>query len=156
MHKYPWRCLNTLKNVWINFWLSQSSEYARSSYMFDRVLKMSLVLNKPGFWIWHSFIEKGYAEFRVCLIMAPYASIMPEYALMSLNMPENGWILLNAPEYAWKYLNKLFNIRGLNMLQYIHNNIIIIVNNVILLEFLSAVFVHPGTLLPFYVFFNMS
>ena len=29
--KYPWKCLNKL------FWLSQASEYAWSSYMFDRV-----------------------------------------------------------------------------------------------------------------------
>ena len=32
--------------------------------------------------------------------IAQYASIMPENALMSLNMPEHGWILLNVPEYA--------------------------------------------------------
>ena len=25
-----------------------------------------------------------------CLIKAPYTKIMPEYALMSLNMPEHG------------------------------------------------------------------
>ena len=36
-------------------------------------------------------LYKGYVEFRLCLFMAPYASIMPEYALtMSLNMPEHG------------------------------------------------------------------
>ena len=31
--------------------------------------------------------------------MAPYASIMPEYVLMSLNMLVHGKILLNVPEY---------------------------------------------------------
>ena len=32
--------------------------------------------------------------------VAPYDSIMPEYALISLNMPEHGRILLNVPECA--------------------------------------------------------
>ena len=53
--KYPWKYLNKL------FWLCQGSEYAWSSYIFDRLLKMPPVLNKPGFWIWHSCICKGYA-----------------------------------------------------------------------------------------------
>ena len=61
---------------------------------FDRVLKMPTVLNKPEFWIWHGCIRKGYTVFRIGLITALYASIIPEYALMSLNMPEHGWILL--------------------------------------------------------------
>ena len=30
------------------------------------------------------------AVFRICLIMVPYASIMPEYALMFPNVPEHG------------------------------------------------------------------
>ena len=34
------------------------------------------------------------------------------------------------------------------MLQHNHNNIIIIVTNIIMLEFLSAHFVHPGALQP--------
>ena len=37
------------------------------------------------------------------------------------------------------------------MPQYSYNNIIILFN-VIILEFLSAQFVHPGALLPFYLF----
>ena len=53
-------------------------------------------------------IDKGYAEFWVCLNMAQYTSIMPEYALISLNMPNHDWKLLNVSEYAWKCLNKLF------------------------------------------------
>ena len=52
-----WKCLNKL------FWLCQGSGYAWSSYMFDRLLNMPPVLNKPGFWIC-----KGYAEFRICLL----------------------------------------------------------------------------------------
>ena len=37
--------------------------------------------------------------------MPQYASIMPEYALMSLSMPEHGWMLLNVPEYCLQMLN---------------------------------------------------
>ena len=42
MLKHPWKCLNKL------FWLCQGSEYAWSSYMLDRLLKIPRVLNKPG------------------------------------------------------------------------------------------------------------
>ena len=65
MLKHLRKCLNKL------FWLCQDSEYAWSSCMFDRLLKMPWVLNKLGFWIWHGCICKGYAEFRICLIIAP-------------------------------------------------------------------------------------
>ena len=90
------------------FWLCQGSEYVWSFYMFDRLLMMLWVLNLPGFWIWDGFIWKGCTKFWICLNMAQYASIMSEYALMSLIMPENGWILLDVTKYAWKCLNKLF------------------------------------------------
>ena len=66
MPKYPWKCLNKL------FWLCQGFDYAWSSYMFDRLLKMPRVLNKPRFWIWHGCICKGYAGFR---ILSDYGSI---------------------------------------------------------------------------------
>ena len=52
---------------------------------------------------------------------------------MSLNMPENT--LINYFDYA----------RVLNMPRYSYNNIVI-VTNVIMLEFLYARFVHPGFL----------
>ena len=92
--KYPWKCLNKL------FWICLGSEYARSSYMFDRILKMPRLLNKPGFWIWRGCICKGYAEFRIynCLIMVPYASNMAEYYWMSLNKPKVARI--NCSDYA--------------------------------------------------------
>ena len=90
------------------FWLCQGSEYVWSFYMFGRLLMMLWVLNLPGFWIWDGFIWKGCTKFWICLNMAQYASIMSEYALMSLIMPENGWILLDVTKYAWKCLNKLF------------------------------------------------
>ena len=107
--KYPWKCLNKL------FWVWQGAEHAWSSYLIDRLLKMPRVQSSE------------------------YGSIMPQYALMSLNMPEHGWILLNAPEYAWKCLNKLtmlrfsifltiFNIkytRIMNMLRYSYNVVIV-------------------------------
>ena len=136
------------------FWLCQASEYG--SYMFDRLLKMPAVLNKPGFWIWYGCICKGYLEFRLCLIMVPYASIMPEYASIkhnALSKPAHGWILLNVPEYTWKCLDKFsYYDRVLNGPRYSYNSLIIIVTNIIILKFLYARFVHPGALLPFYLF----
>ena len=58
--------------------------------------------------------------------------IMAEYSWMALTVPENAWI--NCSDYA----------RILNMLRCSYNNIIIVVTNVIMLEFLSARFVDPG------------
>ena len=43
---------------------------------------------------------------------------------------------------GFKYASDIKYARVLNMLQYSYNNIIIIVTNVIILEFLSARFVH--------------
>ena len=145
MSKYSWKFLNKL------CWLCLSSEYTLSPCMFGKLLKMHRVLNKPWLWIWHGCICKGYAEFRICLIMAPCISIMPEYALMFLNMPEYDWILmsLNMSEHSW--LNCSDYARVLNMPRYSYN-IIITVTNVIILELLSTRFVHPGSLLPFYLF----
>ena len=125
--KYPLKCLNKL------FWLYQGSEYAWSSYMFNRLLKMPRVLNKARFWIWfYGCICKGYAEFRICLIMAPYASMTPEYASLCLN----------TLQYVWTW--------PLDMPRYNCDNIIIIVTNVITLEFSSARFAHSGDLLSFF------
>ena len=108
MHQYPWICLTILEKGWINCSnYCQGSEYASAPYMFDRLLKV-------GFWIWHGCICKVYPEFRICLIMAPYVSITPEYASVCLNVPQYGWPWLNIPECPWMYeypwicLNKLF------------------------------------------------
>ena len=129
--------------------------------------------NVPALWLWHGCIHKGYSEFWVCLNMAQYASIMTEYALMSLDMSE---YVLNVPEYAWincsvltmtgvslcltmldiwqdfEYAPGIKYARVLNMPWYSYNNII--VTNVIILELLSTWFVHPGpqqlTILPFF------
>ena len=65
------------------------------------------VLNMSEFWIWHRCICKGYTQFWICLRMIEYASIMPEYAIMSLTMREYDLILQNVPEYAWKWLNEM-------------------------------------------------
>ena len=72
--RYPWKCFNKL------FWLYQGSKYAWSSYMFDRLFKMTWVVNVSWFWIWHGCRCKGYTEFWICLNMTQYASIC-------LNMP---------------------------------------------------------------------
>ena len=94
MHQYPWICLNILENAWIN-----RSNNVRALNMHDHLIWLtdfwSPVLNKPGFWIWHGCICKNYIEFRICLIMAPYASIMSEYASICLNVPQYAWTWLN-------------------------------------------------------------
>ena len=59
MHQYLWISLNILEKAWVNCWLYQGPEYAWSSYMFDRFLKMPQNLNVPGFWIWQSSLCKG-------------------------------------------------------------------------------------------------
>ena len=63
----------------------------------------------------------------------------PEYCRMSPNMPKKAWIdwsgyarVLNIPQHSYNY--------------------IIIATSVIILEFLSSRFVHPGAMLPFYMF----
>ena len=93
MSKYPWKCFNRL------FQLCQGSEYAWSSYMFDRLLMIPPVLQKPGFWIWRSCIYKGYAESQY-IWYAPYTSIMTEYASTYLNVPQYTWTWLNIAECA--------------------------------------------------------
>ena len=71
--------------------------------------------------------------------MAPDASTMPEYTLMSLNMSEHGWILLNVLEYVW--INCSDYARVLNMLQYSYNNIITIIT-VFILESSMWIYLH--------------
>ena len=100
IHKYPWKYLNKL-------FYARALNMLDYLTMFDRLLKMPWVLNAPGFWIWHGYY-KGYTEFWTWVNMAQYASIIPEYTLMSHNVSENCWILLNVPEYTWKRQDKLF------------------------------------------------
>ena len=73
---------------------------------------------------------------------------MPQYA-MPLNMPEHGWIFLNVAENTW--INCSDYASFFTMLWYSYNNIVI-ETNVVILEFLSARFIHPDALLPFYLF----
>ena len=80
-------------SISLNMLLVKDSEYAWSSCIFDRLLKMSLVLVK------HCCINKGYAEFRICLIMTPYASIMAQYASISMSL--NVWTWFNIAEWPW-------------------------------------------------------
>ena len=93
--KYPWKSLNKL------FWPCQGSEYAWSSYMFDRLLEMPRILNMPGFWIRHDCIWKGYTKFWICLNMAQSASIMPEYASICLNVLQCAWTSVNIAGCLW-------------------------------------------------------
>ena len=137
---------------------------------------MPLVLNMTGFWMWHVRICKTYTEFRICLNIAQYASMIHENARIRLYMSYSSWICLNMAGYcgmlwiclknAWincsgyvKVLNMPLHHRSLtgfcvaseieytrvlNMLQYSYNNMIIIITNVIILDFLFYRFVHPG------------
>ena len=79
--------------------MCQGSKYAQSSYMFDKILKMSQVLKKQGCRIWHGCLWKGDIDFRIFLIMVPYTSIIPKYVS----------ILLIVPDQARKCLNELFS-----------------------------------------------
>ena len=98
IYKYPWNCLKK------PFWLSQGAEYAWSSYMFEKLLNMPQVLNMPGFWIWHCCICKDYTEFWISLNMAQYASTMPEYVSICLDVPQYDWPWLNIDECYWTCL----------------------------------------------------
>ena len=83
MAKYPWKCFNKL------FWLCQGSEYAWSSYMFNRLgLKMPRLLNKPGLWIRHGCIRvRQSSEYVLCLttsdIPSRSASILSFFYFLS-------------------------------------------------------------------------
>ena len=91
MPKYPWKYLTKL------LCLCQGSEYAWSSYLFDRLLKMPPVLNKPGFWTW----SVGICKVLCRVTMAPYASVTPEYPSICLNVPQYAWTWLNVAECTW-------------------------------------------------------
>ena len=95
--RFIFTTLNILENAWTVLVMP-------GPWIYLIILHVRQALNLPGFWIRHSCICKGYAEFWICLNMAQYASVMPEYALMFLNMPEHGWVLLNVSIC----LNKLF------------------------------------------------
>ena len=116
MHQYPRISLNILNKKCLNklLWLCQGSGYAWSSYMVGRFSKMPRVLNMLGFWIWQGCICKDYTDFWICPNMTQYATIMPEYDSICLEVPQYAWTCLNIglsmlsiPEYAWKCLNKL-------------------------------------------------
>ena len=83
--------------------------------------------------------------------MTPYTSIslnMPQYTLifsLLLNMAEYCWMSRNMSENVW--INCSDYARVLNIPRYSYN-IIINVANIIMLEFLSTWFVHPGAPLP--------
>ena len=46
---------------------------------------------------------------------------------------------------SFEYVSGIKYTRVLNMLRYSYNNMVISITNAILLEFLCALFVHPGT-----------
>ena len=76
--KYCWKCLHNA--------MCQGFEYACSSYMFNRVFKKPWVWNVSEFWIWHGCICKCYTKIWICLNLAQYTSVMPEYVAICLNI----------------------------------------------------------------------
>ena len=103
INNYSSKCFNKLFLV-----LCQGPEYAWSSDMFDRLLKIPQVLNMLGFWKWHGCTCTAYTESWVCPNMTQYATIMPLYASLCLNFPPYFWtclnIGLNMTEYWWMSL----------------------------------------------------
>ena len=95
---------------------------------------------------------------------------MSDYGSIHSLMFEYVSVYLNIPQYAWRWLNIAEcllmslkmpewtvpdNARVLSIPGYSYNNIIIIIIIIItnvMLEFLSARFIHPVALLPFYLF----
>ena len=120
--KHTWNCLNKL------VWLCQGSKYAWSSYMFDRILDISHVLNTPWLWIWHSSICKCYKELSICLNMAQYPIHLPKNTSCCLSVPQYAWTCWNIAECPWQCLNKLFWLcQGLDMrdqLRYLTESVI--------------------------------
>ena len=81
--KYPWKCLNEL------FRLCLSSEYAWSSYMFNRLLKMPRVLNMTRLYIWGLHRVLNMSEYGSTCHNNPWIYLtMPQYPSVCLNMSE--------------------------------------------------------------------
>ena len=132
MHQYPGLCLNVLENAWIN-----CSGYIGALNMYDHHLTCLTGFWKClGFWLWHGCIR--VTQGSICLNNAWICRNIHQYVWTPLNMPENAW--MNSSDYA----------RVLSILLYINN--ISILATVIILEFLSARFIHLVSLLPFYFF----
>ena len=95
MYQYPWASLNTLKMlertilIILGLWICMIILHIRQAFEDDS--KTQEVLNKPGFWIWHNWIWKSYAESWICLIMVLYLSIMPEYVSLCLSVSQYVW-----------------------------------------------------------------
>ena len=101
---------------------------------------------------------QGLRKFRICLFMAPYLSLMPEYASIYLNVSQYTWTWLNIAECPWIYLitpKKIaLTIPGFSICRDIVLATWYFETSAITLELLSALFVHPRALLPFYIFLN--
>ena len=115
------------------FWMENLTQRLTQSWLFFKIL---------GYFLRFSKRTGG----------APLSPLSPLVVCLWvwLNMCQYPWIYLNILENAWINCSDYTSL--LNMPQCSCNNIIIIVTNVIILEFLSAQFVHPGALLPFYLF----
>ena len=88
-----------LENAWIN-----CSDYTRVWNMLDHLTCLT------GFGRWLGFlICQGYVEFCICLNTTQYATVMPQYASICLNIPQYVWTWLNIglskSLYCWIFLN---------------------------------------------------
>ena len=97
MPKYPWKCLNKL------FWLCQGSEYAWSSYMLDRLLKIPWVLNKPVFWIFSLNLYQVLS--RLLIISRVRHALYGDSPLIQ----SKGYILTLKPNFSLKRI-KCFKV----------------------------------------------
>ena len=68
------------------------------SFGYTRVLNMTLALNTPEFWIYHS------SEYTRVAQGSEYTWLIPEYAWICLIMSEYVWICLNLPEWLLFYI----------------------------------------------------
>ena len=103
MGRSPPLCLsNILENAWNKlFSLCQGFEYAWSSYLFNRPLKMPCILNVSEFWIYQSSGTVLHARvMHRVLNKSEYGSACACDAWTCLNMAECPY----SRKYAWKYL----------------------------------------------------
>ena len=121
MHQHRSLCLIILENAWIN-----CSEYASVLSMHDHLTYSTGFWRCLRFWIWYVCRCKGYRKFWICLVMAPYALVMSEYASICLNAPQYawtwlnmvGWMSLSMAENAWTNCSDYDYARVLNIPRY--------------------------------------
>ena len=137
-----WICLNKPEYALIMF--QYLCEYA---LIMLHMIEYACIYLKKQFWVCKN--SDAWFVAMTLKYFVKNTGEKPQCPSVCLNMPEYWWISLNMPENAW--INCSDFPRVFNMPQY-NYNIIIIVTNVFILQFLSSQFVYPDSLLPFYFF----